>query len=153
MLLACVGWLAFSVSGCSVQPFNNHLSKHANKFLGTFSLTSTNTQQHHRPDCPSRIVEFGAGDGSPVISALLKSPKSPAQMPSIHAYEISPAAAALASTRAAAVGLGDVYSVHNSCFWTGAVKEGRPHEDTCLIANPPYIPAPGRCGACVGCCV
>lgn len=91
-------------------------------------------------------MEFGAGDGSPVISALLKSTKAPPQMPDNQAYEISPSAAHLATTRAASVGLGDVYRVHNSCFWTGAVKEGRP-EDKCLIANPPYIPAPGeKCG-------
>jgi methylase of polypeptide subunit release factors len=88
-------------------------------------------------------VEFGAGDGSPVISALLKSNKAPADMPVINAYEIGASAAQLATTHAASVGLGDMYRVHNSCFWTGAVKEGRP-EDKCLIANPPYIPAAGE---------
>lgn len=65
-------------------------------------------------------------------------------MPFINAYEIGSSAARLATTRAASVGLGDVYRVHNSCFWTGAVKEGEP-QDKCLIANPPYIPAPGEC--------
>jgi methylase of polypeptide subunit release factors len=63
-------------------------------------------------------------------------------MPSIHAYEIGSAAAQLATTRAASVGLADVYDVRNNCFWKGAVQEGQP-EDKCLIANPPYIPAPG----------
>lgn len=105
----------------------------------------------HRPDCPSSLVEFGAGDGSPVISALLKTPKSPADMPTINAYEIGASAAKLATTRAASVGLADVYRVHNSCFWQGAVKDGSP-EDKCLIANPPYIPAPGTqsTGHCEG---
>lgn len=90
-------------------------------------------------------MEFGAGDGSPVISALLKSSKAPAAMPTIDAYEIGASAARLAASRAASVGLGDVYRVHNSCFWKGAVQDGNP-QDKCLIANPPYIPAPGeRC--------
>lgn len=97
-----------------------------------------------RPDCPRSLVEFGAGDGSPVISALLKSTKAPGAMPTINAYEIGASAAQLATARAASVGLGDVYRVHNGCFWKGAVQDGKP-EDKCLIANPPYIPAPGEC--------
>ncbi|KAF6254784.1 hypothetical protein COO60DRAFT_1642070 [Scenedesmus sp. NREL 46B-D3] len=68
-----------------------------------------------RPDCPASLVEFGAGDGSPIISALLKVP--PVAGRAIHAYEISPASAQLAAASAARVGLGDTYLVHNSCFW------------------------------------
>jgi len=110
---------------------------------GALEMQLTHCCSCHRPDCPPGLVEFGAGDGSPVTSALLKSSKAPAQMPSINAYEIGASAARLATTRAASVGVGDVYRVHNSCFWTGAVKEGEP-QDKCLIANPPYIPAPGE---------
>jgi hypothetical protein len=107
----------------------------------------------NRPSCPSTIVEFGAGDGSPVISALLKSARAPADMPTVHAYEISPAAAALAAARAGAAGLQDAYVVHNGCFWGGAVREGRPAAQ-CLIANPPYLPAPGEASSvCVCVCV
>eukprot|EP00775_Hariotina_reticulata_P005863 gene5863-6104_t len=88
------------------------------------------------PDCHDDIVEFGAGDGSPVISALLKSP--PSSRRKIHGYEIGPTAAALAAQRAQKFGLDQQYQVHNSCFWKGI----RETPASCLIANPPYLPAP-----------
>lgn len=89
-----------------------------------------------RPDCPNTLVEFGAGDGSPIISALLKVPAVPGR--AIHAYEISEASAHLASARAAKFGLGDTYVVHNSCFWEGLKQT----PSDCIISNPPYLPAP-----------
>eukprot|EP00879_Flechtneria_rotunda_P000121 GHRR01000183.1.p1 GENE.GHRR01000183.1~~GHRR01000183.1.p1 ORF type:complete len:323 (+),score=80.27 GHRR01000183.1:330-1298(+) len=88
------------------------------------------------PSCPRTIVEFGAGDGSPVISALLKSP--PVIDRVIHAYEISPRAAQMAASSAFRVGLGEAYCVHNSCFWEGLKQTPA----DCLISNPPYLPAP-----------
>jgi hypothetical protein len=93
---------------------------------------------HHRPDCPKTLVEFGAGNGSPIISALLKVPPVPGR--AIHSYEISPASAHLASASAAKVGLGDTYVVHNSCFWEGLKQT----PCDCIISNPPYLPAPGE---------
>lgn len=90
-----------------------------------------------RPDCPSTMIEFGSGDGSPVISALLKSPPHLGQRV-IHAYEISPRAASVAAGSAARCGLEDSYIVHNSCFWKG--MEETPAQ--CLVSNPPYLPAP-----------
>jgi methylase of polypeptide subunit release factors len=91
-----------------------------------------------RPDCDDSIIEFGAGDGSPVISALLKSP--PPSGCKIHGYEIGANAAALAAQRTQKFGLDEQYQVHNSCFWKGT----RDTRASCLIANPPYLPAPGE---------
>lgn len=91
-----------------------------------------------RPDCPNNIIEFGAGDGSPVISALLKA--APSEDRVVNAYEIGTSAAKLATARAAQFGLSEQYVVRNSCFWQGLQET--PCE--CLIANPPYLPAPGE---------
>ena len=91
----------------------------------------------------------GCTPRSPDISALLTSHRAPGQRPSGDAFEISPPAARLAATRAAAAGLADVYAVHNGCFWSGAVRD-EALAARCLIANPPYIAAPG---GCVGVCV
>jgi methylase of polypeptide subunit release factors len=88
-------------------------------------------------------VEFGAGDGSPIISTLLKVPHAPGR--AIHAYEISPASAHLACASAAKVGLGDTYVVHNSYFWEGLKQT----PSDCIISNPPYLPAPGETGLTV----
>jgi hypothetical protein len=87
------------------------------------------------PQCtPDEIViEFGTGDGSPVINALLKTPFSG----SIRGYELNASACKLAQTRIAQYRLSDQYSVHNQCFFSNA----SPHADY-LIANPPYLPAP-----------
>jgi methylase of polypeptide subunit release factors len=90
-----------------------------------------------RPDCPSTMIEFGAGDGSPVISALLKSPPHLGKRV-IHAYEISPRAASVAAGSAARCGLEESYVVHNSCFWKGTKETPA----DCLVSNPPYLPAP-----------
>jgi hypothetical protein len=67
----------------------------------------------------------------------------------IHAYEISPASAHLASASAAKVGLGETYVVHNSCFWEGLKQT----PCDCIISNPPYLPAPGEAWLIVGLCV
>jgi methylase of polypeptide subunit release factors len=100
--------------------------------------TTPLTAPANRPNCPNTLVEFGAGDGSPIISALLKVPAAPGR--AIHAYEISPASAHLAAARAAKFGLAETYMVHNSCFWEGLKQT--PCE--CIISNPPYLPAPGE---------
>jgi methylase of polypeptide subunit release factors len=79
------------------------------------------------------IVEFGAGDGSPVIRALLKSSFDGY----IQGFELNPDAYALAQLRIDQYGLSSCYQVHNMCFFDNA-----PEEAECLIANPPYLPAP-----------
>lgn len=81
------------------------------------------------------IVEFGAGDGSPVIRALLKSPFEGL----IQGYELNPDACQLARLRIEQYGLAAHYQVHNACFF-----ENSPESAQCLIANPPYLPAPNN---------
>ncbi|PSN15983.1 SAM-dependent methyltransferase [filamentous cyanobacterium CCT1] len=81
----------------------------------------------------SPIVEFGSGDGSPVIQALLRSPFQG----TIQGYELNLAAYQLAKLRIEQYGLTPYYQVYNDCFF-----EGSPAEARCLIANPPYLPAP-----------
>jgi hypothetical protein len=79
------------------------------------------------------IVEFGSGDGSPVIQALLKN--SFAGM--IQGYELNLEAYQLATRRIDQYGLTAYYRIHNACFFeSGAARAN------CLIANPPYLPAP-----------
>jgi methylase of polypeptide subunit release factors len=80
------------------------------------------------------VVEFGAGDGSPVISALLKTKFNGA----IHGYELSAAACEVARSRVQRYQLNRKYTVHNKCFFEGLKTTAA----TYLIANPPYIPAP-----------
>jgi methylase of polypeptide subunit release factors len=67
----------------------------------------------------------------------------------IHAYEISPASAHLASARAAKFGLAETYVVHNSCFWEGLKQT----PCDCIISNPPYLPAPGEVLGCAVTCI
>lgn len=81
----------------------------------------------------SSVVEFGAGDGSPVIRALLKSSFNGL----IQGYELNSEACQIAQSRIELYGLDDSYQVHNACFF-----ENSPESAQCLIANPPYLPAP-----------
>ncbi len=115
------------------------------------------------------MVEFGAGDGAPVLSALLKAPQFRG---SIQGFELNPASAQLASSRAHQLGLSD-RSV--PCPRPAGRSTRAPRPPLCLpplsgpgvaappryqvangcfftgaagsaadvlIANPPYIPAP-----------
>ncbi|KAF8068327.1 hypothetical protein HT031_002014 [Scenedesmus sp. PABB004] len=59
-----------------------------------------------RPGAPARLVEFGAGDGGPVLAALARAPRG---RHTVHAYELGGQAAALAAARAASAGLADEY--------------------------------------------
>jgi hypothetical protein len=79
------------------------------------------------------VVEFGAGDGSPVISGLLKTKFDGV----IHGYELNPTACSVAASRVEQYKLKNQYNVHNKCFFSSS-----PDRATYLIANPPYIPAP-----------
>ncbi|MDX2096884.1 MAG: SAM-dependent methyltransferase [Leptolyngbyaceae cyanobacterium bins.59] len=80
-----------------------------------------------------RVVEFGAGDGSPVISGLLKTNFAGL----IHGYELNPAACKVAQSRIEEYQLTHQYTVHNRCFFQHALADA-----DYLIANPPYLPAP-----------
>lgn len=83
---------------------------------------------------PKNVIEFGAGDGSPVISSLLKTKFQG----SIHGYELGAAACEVARSRIKQCQLTDRYTVHNQCFFEGTKSKFADH----LIANPPYLPAP-----------
>lgn len=79
------------------------------------------------------VIEFGAGDGSPVISCLLKAKFEGY----IQGYELNAAACELALSRIKQYRLDRKYTIHNRCFF-----EHAPSEANYLIANPPYLPAP-----------
>jgi len=79
------------------------------------------------------VVEFGSGDGSPVISCLLKTP----YQGSIQGFELSLKACTMAQYHIQMFRLSNKYTIHNTCFF-----KNFPSHATCLIANPPYIPAP-----------
>lgn len=90
----------------------------------------------NRPNQPITLIEFGSGDGSPVISCLLKTPFNG----TIFGFELNPAAARLAQATAKQFNLNHKYKVDNRCFFKGtAEKRGTVQ---CLVANPPYIAAP-----------
>lgn len=79
------------------------------------------------------IVEFGAGDGSPIIDCLLKTKFDG----SIQGYELNSAACKLAQSRIEQYQLKHKYIIHNKCFFKNS-----PSDASYLIANPPYLPAP-----------
>jgi methylase of polypeptide subunit release factors len=79
------------------------------------------------------IVEFGTGDGSPVINCLLKTQFNG----SIHGFELNAASCELARSRVEQYQLKSKYTIHNKCFF-----EHSPSSADYLIANPPYLPAP-----------
>jgi hypothetical protein len=90
----------------------------------------------HQCTASDLVIEFGSGDGSPVISSLLKTPFKGL----IHGYELNTAACKLAQSRIQQYQLNHKYVVHNSCFFEGWRQSSADY----LIANPPYLPAPDR---------
>jgi hypothetical protein len=83
-------------------------------------------------DAPS-IVEFGSGDGSPVINCLLKNKFNGL----INGYELNAQAFEVANFRIQRHKLSHKYVVHNTCFF----KENWQLKKNYLISNPPYLPA------------
>lgn len=79
------------------------------------------------------VVEFGCGDGSPVLSSLLRTRFTS----SIHGYEINSLACEVANARVKQYQLSSRYIIHNQSFF----ESSRPKAEY-LIANPPYLPAP-----------
>lgn len=86
-------------------------------------------------DGRNQVLEFGPGDGTAIIQALLQSRGTTAR---VRGFEINPNAAALAQRNVSAFGLDHKYKVHNSCFFKGAAQ----YNSDVLISNPPYLPAP-----------
>ena len=62
-------------------------------------------------DTRTRIIEFGAGDGTPVINALLRGASAGCNFGEsvVHGYELNPRAAAVASRNAAQMGVAHQY--------------------------------------------
>lgn len=81
-----------------------------------------------------QVIEFGTGDGAPVISGLLKTRFAG----TIHGYELSASASEVARNRVKQYQLTDKYKVYNHCFFEGYESISANY----LVANPPYIPAP-----------
>ncbi|ARV63046.1 SAM-dependent methyltransferase [Nostocales cyanobacterium HT-58-2] len=81
------------------------------------------------------VVEFGSGDGSPVINSLLKNRFDGV----IHGFELNISAWKAANLTIDEYNLAQKYIIHNSCLF----ESSQPDADY-LVANPPYIPAPDK---------
>lgn len=81
-----------------------------------------------------RVIEFGSGDGSPVIHSLLRTQFKGV----IYGYELNSTACQVAQARIHQYRLGHQYIVRNQCFFEGWKQTSA----NCLISNPPYLPAP-----------
>src|SRR4028118_355942 len=79
------------------------------------------------------LIEFGSGDGSPVINSLLRTRFDGL----IHGFEINSSAWKVANSTIEEYNLGDKYVIHNQSFFDSS----RPKAEY-LISNPPYLPAP-----------
>ncbi|OUL25032.1 class I SAM-dependent methyltransferase [Nostoc sp. 106C] len=79
------------------------------------------------------IVEFGSGDGSPVINSLLRNKFDGV----IHGFELNTSAWKAANLTIDEYNLANKYIINNSCLF----KSSKPQAKY-LVANPPYLPAP-----------
>lgn len=84
---------------------------------------------------PKSIVEFGSGDGRPVIESLRESRFTGL----IQGFELDTMACEIANTNTRLHHLQDRYKIANRSFFSHTAREAN-----CLIANPPYLPAPDR---------
>lgn len=81
----------------------------------------------------SSLIEFGSGDGTPVINSLLRTRFKGL----IHGFERSSAASKVANSTIEDYNLTDKYVIHNQCFFQSSKPNAK-----YLISNPPYLPAP-----------
>lgn len=79
------------------------------------------------------IIEFGSGDGSPVIKALLRTSFDGI----VHGFELNSLACETAKSKIEEYELSDKYIIHNRSFF----ESSRPVSKY-LVSNPPYLPAP-----------
>lgn len=86
-----------------------------------------------REEPPRTVVEFGAGDGGPVIEAV----RASRFQGSIRGFELSAGACHVANHNIKLSGLRRHYAVEHSSFFAQRAPDAN-----CLIANPPYLPAP-----------
>lgn len=78
------------------------------------------------------IIEFGSGDGSPVINSLIKTKFDGV----VHGFEVNSLSCELANEKINVYGLNGQYVVHNLSLFDAAPPQG-----DYLISNPPYLPA------------
>ena len=81
------------------------------------------------------VVEFGSGDGSPVINSLLKNKFDGV----IRGFELNTSAWKAANSTIDEYNLGNKYVIYNSCLLESSKPEAK-----YLVANPPYLPAPDK---------
>lgn len=81
----------------------------------------------------SSIVEFGSGEGSPVIKCLLRTSFEG----KIQGFELNNIAWRIAKSQIQEYGLSEQYIVHNCSFFDSPAYKAA----DCLISNPPYLPA------------
>jgi methylase of polypeptide subunit release factors len=79
------------------------------------------------------IIEFGSGDGSPVIQSLLRTNQFNGV---VHGFELNPLACQVAKSRIEKYKLTEYYKIYNRSFF-----EATKPQATYLISNPPYLPA------------
>jgi methylase of polypeptide subunit release factors len=78
------------------------------------------------------VVEFGSGDGTPVINSL----NATEFLGKIHGFELNNSAYRIAKSKIQEYELGHKYTIHNSCFFSSSIPQAK-----YLISNPPYLPA------------
>lgn len=78
------------------------------------------------------IIEFGSGDGSPVIQSLLRTNFEGI----IHGFELNELACQAAKSKIRQYKLSDKYFIHNRCLFDVAKPDA-----AYLVSNPPYLPA------------
>ncbi len=79
------------------------------------------------------IVEFGSGDGSPVINSLLRNNFNGV----IQGFELNTSAWKVANSTIDEYNLTNKYIIHNSSLFNSSQPDAE-----YLVANPPYLPAP-----------
>jgi methylase of polypeptide subunit release factors len=79
------------------------------------------------------IIEFGSGDGSPVINSLLRTRFNGL----VHGFELNNSAYKAANSIIEEYNLSDRYIIHNQCFFDSSKPDAE-----YLVSNPPYLPAP-----------
>ena len=83
-------------------------------------------------DSSAVIVEFGSGDGSPVINSLVKSNFNG----TVHGFELNNSSYKIARANVQEYEISDKYVIHNTSFFDASIPKAN-----YLISNPPYLPA------------
>lgn len=79
------------------------------------------------------IIEFGSGEGSPVIKSLLRTDFDG----TIQGFEVNKVAWKIAQSQIKEYELSERYTVNNCSFFDSHLYEAA----DCVISNPPYLPA------------